>query len=487
MADYNVSCSVGLGLSSAPRGYFQLAPGQAMGRYRVANDNLERYELYHGKDAEPDFDAEPYETFGTLPHSLVFFLLATASGHWKMDDNADNDVVIDSSANGNHATYHADMEGEPPFNFHYTSVNHDDDAAVGTGALKLLDAYEGNANTVIQIPDDASNRFGTGDCSLSFWIKAKKSWFNPYDRVFYKGPNFDLWVGGQQPTRLIFHFGLSDNTFSIDYADVFGSFEAVWCHILVVRNAAAGRIYVYVNGVLATDVDTGLTYAEGTIANIDYSGSDIFVGAKDAAFTNKASIIIDDVVLFPKALTAAGAAYLAAGKTEQSPEGKHYFVLRNRNKFGLASQNFKSWMLQLDAGAGQLQPLPAAPHNIGIKPAAGGAGLVESQYLYDENDPWAATHWLIYFTDDGIDPDPESDTPTVVAMQKTTGGLASLRWTTPAADNNDTLKVLVRTRRVEGETNYDSDNTEIYSCTASTQGPASVAGRALLGRSAEAK
>ena len=64
-------------------------------------------------------------------------------------------------------------------------------------------------------------------------------------------------------------------------------------------------------------------------------------------------------------------------------------------------------------------------------------------------------------------------------------GQATLRWTSPAADNNDTLKVIVRARIVSGEESADSENTDIYSCTASNQGPAEPDGRAFLGFAAE--
>ena len=42
--------------------------GEASGLYRIADDTLERYELFRGVDEEPDLDGEPYETFTELPH-----------------------------------------------------------------------------------------------------------------------------------------------------------------------------------------------------------------------------------------------------------------------------------------------------------------------------------------------------------------------------------------------------------------------------------
>jgi len=161
-----------------------------------------------------------------------------------------------------------------------------------------------------------------------------------------------------------------------------------------------------------------------------------------------------------------------------------YLVLRQRNKFNLNSQNIKSWKIKLDADGEVVLPNPEAPQNISIVPAAGAKGFVTAQYLFEDDDEYAATHWLIYFTDDGVDPDPDVDEPAIVAMSKR-NGMAVLRWTSPAADNNDTLKVMVRTRLVSGGNNYDSENMDIYSCTASDQGPAIPIGRAFLGHAAE--
>ena len=40
-------------------------------RYRIGNAALERYELYIGEGAEPDFSADPAETFNSLPHTTT--------------------------------------------------------------------------------------------------------------------------------------------------------------------------------------------------------------------------------------------------------------------------------------------------------------------------------------------------------------------------------------------------------------------------------
>jgi len=167
-------------------------------------------------------------------------------------------------------------------------------------------------------------------------------------------------------------------------------------------------------------------------------------------------------------------------------DNTYCFVLRHRNRWGLISQNIESWNIEIDDEGKQVQPRPEAPQNISITTAAGGKGLVTAQYYYDPDDSYIATKWLIYFTDDGSNPDPEVDEPTVVTMYKN-NGIATLKWTSPAADNYDILKVIVRTRRTSGEDNYDSINTGIYDCMASTAGPETPDGSAFLGRAAEVK
>ena len=165
----------------------------------------------------------------------------------------------------------------------------------------------------------------------------------------------------------------------------------------------------------------------------------------------------------------------------------YYFVTRFRNKYNLVSQNITIEKFEIDAEGNEVQPLPDAPANISITPAAAGKAIVEAQYLFDPDDIYAATKWIIYFTDDGSDPDPDVDNPTVVTMSKNSTGSARLRWTSPAADNEDTLKVIVRVRRTDDETDYDSTNTDIYSAAASTEGPQKVSAKALIGRTAESK
>jgi len=66
----NVTCEISAEVSvfADEKGYSHYGPNEGLGGYRLAEDALERYELYRGIDADPDFEAAPFETFTTLPH-----------------------------------------------------------------------------------------------------------------------------------------------------------------------------------------------------------------------------------------------------------------------------------------------------------------------------------------------------------------------------------------------------------------------------------
>jgi len=196
---------------------------------------------------------------------------------------------------------------------------------------------------------------------------------------------------------------------------------------------------------------------------------------------------LDSIMIFDKALSAAEIDFLwnnGNGRGGVVAAQTYHFATRKRNKFNLVSQNIDTWDMEVNE-EGDVIYNPAAPQKISITPAAGAKGLVRAQYLYDPNLSNTATKWLIYFTDDGTDPDPASDTPVEVAMYKA-NGIAHLNWLSPAADNEATLKVLVRTRVTIDGTDYDSQNTTIYSCTANDQGPAAPTGRVFFDKASEA-
>lgn len=151
-----------------------------------------------------------------------------------------------------------------------------------------------------------------------------------------------------------------------------------------------------------------------------------------------------------------------------SGQGLHYFVLRYRHRWNLSSQNITSTIIELDGSDDEIMQAPSDARDVAIVARAAATALVTAQYYYYEDGDRQADQWLVYVTDDGVDPNPAVDTPTVVAMEKA-DGIAKLEYTTDAFDDLDTVKVIVRTRRTTPL--RDSISTTIVNVVVTTQGP----------------
>lgn len=150
---------------------------------------------------------------------------------------------------------------------------------------------------------------------------------------------------------------------------------------------------------------------------------------------------------------------LSAGHT-------YHFVLRYRNRYGLVSENIDEWTVTPAANA-----IPSPP--VAVSATAASGGTIEIGALYD----WAADdaadiggdHWLVYVRTDGSNPNPATDTPVSLTLQRTAPLSRLLRLAGPYAEGT-TVKVLVRVRR-SGTGAGDSINTDIHTATATLLGP----------------
>ncbi len=169
-------------------------------------------------------------------------------------------------------------------------------------------------------------------------------------------------------------------------------------------------------------------------------------------------------------------------------EGVYYRALYLVNEYGLRSPVAESQILAIDAdGAITLLP-PDAPLTTTGKTAADGA--VEFTSLYHPIGESATTagirelranKWLIWYTADGTDPDPETDTPVILDMQCTDPATANeadlrqremLRYLTATEVDGAPVRALIRTRRDNGvDDPVDSTNTNIVEVTANRIGP----------------
>jgi len=154
-------------------------------------------------------------------------------------------------------------------------------------------------------------------------------------------------------------------------------------------------------------------------------------------------------------------------------EGVHYFVLRRRNQWGLVSRNTWATLIELNADDDEIMRAPSEPAFVQISPIADGAVRVEAVYYYGADDDRQADQWLLYVTDDGGDPDPDVDEPIVIDMNKRDGA-ARLVWTSSEYDEDDVIKILVRTQRSEPA--RASQNLAFRKTIAVTQPPSTISG-----------
>lgn len=165
---------------------------------------------------------------------------------------------------------------------------------------------------------------------------------------------------------------------------------------------------------------------------------------------------------------------LSAGHT-------HHLVVRQRNAYGLVSQNVDETVIEIAADGSQVATRPSAPYDVEADAAAGGTVRVRARYNYLADAGHEGTTWAIWQTDDGSEPDPTDPETATVAMVKRDGA-ARLDWTSGAYGDGLTVKTLVRTRYASGGSDIDSTNTASVSCVANDDGPAAVAGDAFFAR-----
>lgn len=165
-------------------------------------------------------------------------------------------------------------------------------------------------------------------------------------------------------------------------------------------------------------------------------------------------------------------------------EGVHHLVQRRRNKYGIVGppkQPFDVFDIANDLTLNVTKP--SGPGLVQLRQWGGGGYRIDAHYIPEFDDfGYRASHWLIYVTTDGSDPDPDVDTPVEIAMlyrpDAPIGGLVPLKYIVETEELEDTpIKALVRTRRAEntytGATILaaDSDNLDVHSTTLEYCGP----------------
>lgn len=260
--------------------------------------------------------------------------------------------------------------------------------------------------------------------------------------------------------------------------------DVIWLWIRVGIAAHQAGTYARYAGATITYVAGGVTYTQ-TIGG--------YFRVAETALAGYAVWHTEDAP--PNPLSVSPESYQATTPVTVAldPGHLHYLLLAERNEYGVIgaySELEKRWVAEDGSEEGAR---PHGPSLVQVKALAAGNVSVMAAYDPSMEDSLAdrATEWRIYLTTTGIDPDPEFDTPTVVAMTGAAAdgsinprpGREPLVWSTStAAMDGAPIKVLVRTAREEiipGEEEgdpdtsvyWESENDTVYSATATYWGP----------------
>lgn len=127
-------------------------------------------------------------------------------------------------------------------------------------------------------------------------------------------------------------------------------------------------------------------------------------------------------------------------------ETEYYVVVLRRNRYGLASLNQYARKIIIDAAGLQVVPLPSSPQNVSLREHRGYYVQVAAEYLHRADGDSRADYWAIYATHTGVDPDPGTDTPTLVKMHAYAPKTMIQHNVGPFAPSA-AVRVLVRARR----------------------------------------
>jgi hypothetical protein len=221
----------------------------------------------------------------------------------------------------------------------------------------------------------------------------------------------------------------------------------------------AGQFAIYLN------CTTGIA-GEGRVANDALARYELFIGS-DASPDFQAAAF-ETFTSLPHATAALSLP--GSGTTR-----KYHLVVRQRNAWGLSSQNIIETIFEIDSSGNLVIVRPSAPIEIIATPSAAGTITITARYLYNTDGINQADKFLVYAGTAAVDF--STDTPVEVGIIKS-DGIAKLTYTTDAFGEGDTVHVAVRTRRagVSPNPDVDSNNTDTHSAIATLLGPAGQAG-----------
>jgi len=142
---------------------------------------------------------------------------------------------------------------------------------------------------------------------------------------------------------------------------------------------------------------------------------------------------------------------------------KFHLVRRERDKYGLISQNTHEHIIEIDSNGDQVPLAPTGSVEVTLTDQGGGSVRVQAEYRFrgDQlNGGGRADQFLVYASV-GSDPDPANDSPVATVTMGYLSTVALLDTTLTGYSDGDDLRVIVTTNRT-------SDSTQSENTTATT-------------------
>lgn len=143
----------------------------------------------------------------------------------------------------------------------------------------------------------------------------------------------------------------------------------------------------------------------------------------------------------------------------------YHCVIRERNTYGLWSQNSEATVLRLNAAGGTDPTRPTAPTDLRVTQTSDDEAIIGARYQPAPDGTNRAEIFVVWYTADGTTPDPDNDTPTgYVKMRGTTGiEIGTFTDTGTVLLDGTPITAIVRTRRlvVEAGASFQPNTTQL--------------------------
>ncbi len=259
---------------------------------------------------------------------LIDYLIA----HYKMNDNAGDAVVVDSSGNGH--------TGEYQLNSIAQNTNTSDELGKINRALDFVGGT--GTGEHIEIANHADFTPAGTPFSISMWVNMHTARYFIWASKWQDGVNqeWNIFTG----TGKTIHFRVYDQSANAYIGRAFGTslafYEGKWTHFVATYDGGKLSVgcKIYLNGNRVDDTDSkNINYQD--FESVENHSQPVWIGRYSTHYSNG---LIDNVIFFNKELTLLEAKYLYNNGhgTEILAEVDEPRLLlrRNNSQFGLRSR-----------------------------------------------------------------------------------------------------------------------------------------------------